>query len=278
MAPRFWRPFAAGIPHAFFSLFYPDDCRVCAAPLVRFSRAPVCDDCLRGLKPLASRAQCIRCGLPFENELPLHSTGLCGLCRRGVTEFDWGRCFGAYEGALRRLIHLLKYDGMQPLAVPLAERLAPLLAQAGPVDLLVPVPLHRSRRRARGFNQSELLAAEISRCFGTPMVAVLLRRTRPTETQTGLTHRQRRLNVRGAFAVVRAEAVAGKHIALIDDVVTTGATAGACARVLKRAGAERVVVLALARARLGVVPIASEPAPPPGQPAASRLREAACGA
>ena len=68
MAPPFWRPFAAGIPHAFFSLLYPDDCRVCAAPLVRFSRAPVCDDCLGGLKPLASRAQCIQCGLPFEND------------------------------------------------------------------------------------------------------------------------------------------------------------------------------------------------------------------
>lgn len=244
---------------------------------MRFSRAPVCDGCLQELTPLAPRAQCIQCGLPFENERPLHESGLCGLCRRGVTEFDWGRCFAAYEGALRRFIHLLKYDGLEPLARPLAERLAPLLGQAGPVDLLVPVPLHRSRRRARGFNQSELLAAEISRLSGKPMVAALLRRTRPTETQTGLTHRQRRLNVQGAFIVARTEAVRGKHIALIDDVITTGATAGACARVLKRAGAARVVVLALARARLGIIPIASEPAPPPAQPP-SRIRRAACGA
>ncbi len=218
----------------------------------------------------------MQCGLPFENAAPLHGSGLCGLCRRGATEFDWGRSFGAYEGTLRSLIHLLKYDGMEPLARPLAARLAGLLDQAGRVDLLVPVPLHRSRRRSRGFNQSELLAAELSRLSGRPAKAVVLRRERATESQTGLTHRQRRLNVQGAFAVRRPEAVAGQHVALVDDVITTGATAGACARALKQAGAARVVVLALARARLRIVEVEPAPAAEAGVPPISR--GAVCGA
>ncbi len=185
---------------------------------------------------------------------------MCGLCRRGATEFDWGRGYGAYESTLRHLIHLLKYDGMEPLARPLGARLAALLPRAGRVDLIVPVPLHGRRRRARGFNQAELLAAELSRASSVRCDAGALRRDRPTETQTGLTHRQRRLNVQGAFCVRKPQAVAGRHVALVDDVITTGATVAACARVLKDAGAERVVVLALARARRRFVEI--EPGPP----------------
>jgi ComF family protein len=195
----------------------------------------------------------VRCGAPFENALPLHGTGLCGVCRRGATEFDWGRGYGIYDGTLRRLIHLLKYDGMRPLVKPLAQRLAGLLAEAGPVDLIIPVPLDRRRERQRGFNQAALVAAEIGRLSGIPLDDRALRRIRATEGQTGLTHNQRRLNVRGAFQVRHREAVAGRNIALIDDVITTGATASACALTLQRAGAARVAVLALARARRRIV-------------------------
>ena len=267
---------ATALPHALFSLFYPDDCRVCSAPLLRFSRAPVCEECLRKLAPLAPRNQCARCGLPFENEAPLHGAGVCALCRRGATEFDWARGYGAYEGVLRHFIHLLKYSGIEPLARPLGTCLVTLLPQAGRVDVIVPVPLDRQRRRARRFNQSELLAAELSRITGLPLEARALRRQRATKTQTGLTHRQRRLNVRGAFVVDRPAAIAGKHVALVDDVITTGATAGACARVLKNAGAERVIVLALARARRRFVDLDEVSSRPVlAQPLS---RGAACGA
>lgn len=219
----------------------------------------MCPACIESVEPLPPAGQCAQCGLPFENEAPLHGVGLCGICRRGATEFDWARGYGAYEGALRRLIHLFKYDGMRPLARPLGERLATLLEKAGPVDLIVPVPLDRRRRRSRGFNQAELLAAELSRLTRIRLDARVLRRRRATETQTGLTHRQRRDNVQGAFEVRRLQAVAGKSIALVDDVITTGATAGACARVLKRAGAAQVVVLALARARRRFVDLTPPP-------------------
>ena len=218
-------------------------------PLVRWTAAPVCADCLAGLEPLAPLAQCSRCGLPFESGAPLHGAGLCGLCRREATPFDWARGYGAYEGSLRQLIHLLKYGRMEALGQPLAERLAPLLAEAGPADLIVPVPLYWLRSWRRGFNQSEMVARELSRLTGLPLDRRCLRRTRDTASQTGLTRRQRRLNVRGAFTVRLPDRVRGKTIVLVDDVITTGATVGACARALKRAGASRVVVVALARAR-----------------------------
>ena len=151
-----------------------------------------------------------------------------------------------------------------------AAKLATLLAGAGPIDVIVPVPLDRRRRRKRGFNQSELLANELGRISGLRVASGALLRERVTATQTGLTHRQRRLNVQSAFRVRRPEAVAGRNIALIDDVITTGATAGACARVLKRAGAARVVVLALARARRRIVYI------PPMSVRPLSSREASC--
>jgi ComF family protein len=227
---------------------------------VRFTRAPVCEACLEHRERLRPAAECSRCGAPFENELPLHGTGLCGLCRRGVTDFAWGRGFGLYDGTLRHLIHLLKYDGMRPLALPLARRLVPLLVEAGPVDLLVPVPLDGRRERHRGFNQAAAVAAEVSRLSGIRLEKRALRRVRSTETQTGLSDRQRRLNVRGAFQVRHPEVIAGRNIALIDDVITTGATASACALTLERAGAARVVVLALARARRRIVEVPAAPA------------------
>jgi ComF family protein len=274
MGPISWRQLALGLPHALFSVLYPDDCRLCSAPLVRFSPAPVCERCLNGITPLAAAGQCFQCGLPFENQAPLHGADLCGLCRRGATEFDWARGYGAYEANLRGLIHLLKYDGMQPLAKLLGRRLVDLLRQAGPVDLIVPVPLDGSRLRTRGFNQSGLLAAELSRASGVALDASVLRRVRRTETQTGLTHRQRRLNMQGAFSVNPKAAIAGKRIALIDDVITTGATAGACTRALKNAGAARVIVLAAARARRRIVDVETASA----RRAEARAGRAICGA
>ena len=170
------------------------------------------------------------------------------MCSGGVPAFDWCRGYGAYEGILRESIHLLKYSGMRPLARPLGRRLAALLADSGPVDLIVPVPLHQQRQRSRGFNQSELLAAELSKCTGVPVDCSVLRRVRVTETQTGLSHRERRLNLLDAFRVARPEGVSGRRVALLDDVVTTGATANECARVLRDHGAARVYAVAFARA------------------------------
>ena len=147
----------------------------------------------------------------------------------------------------------LRYDGMRPLAKALAAKMAPVAPRVGAVELVVPVPLHRSRRWRREFNQAELLARELSRLVGIPCRPGGLRRVRSTSPQAGLSHRQRRENVRGAFAATDAACIKGRRVLLVDDVMTTGATLDACARVLKVAGARYVGSLTLARAKRRLV-------------------------
>jgi ComF family protein len=147
---------------------------------------------------------------------------------------------------LRELIHLFKYARIRPLAGPLGEILARAIPRDQTFDAIVPVPLHWRRRWQRGFNQSALLAAAIARRYGIPVRGWLCR-TRATPTQAGLTNARRRSNVTGAFRVGRRARVSGRRILLVDDVMTTGATAGACAAALKRAGAKYVALLTLAR-------------------------------
>ena len=148
---------------------------------------------------------------------------------------------------MRSLIHLFKYSGMRPLA----PRLSGLLDRALPIDsrhdLIVPVPLHWRRRWRRGFNQAELLARGIAKHRQIPLLNAL-RRSKATADQAALTSAGRRRNVVGAFEPRRGIDIQGKRILLIDDVFTTGATASACARTLKRAGAASVTLLTLARA------------------------------
>jgi predicted amidophosphoribosyltransferase len=156
------------VSHGLFSLFFPDDCRICKRPLLEVSRVPVCPACLSAPEPLAAEYFCVSCRTPFQNQFPLDAEGRCSLCRRGLRGFDWAFCFGAYEGALRELIHLYKYGRMKPLARPLGNLLARALPLDQPFDAVVPVPLHWRRRWQRGFNQSELLARSISRRSGIP--------------------------------------------------------------------------------------------------------------
>src|SRR5262249_18810838 len=134
----------------------------------------------------------------------------------------------------------------QPLALPVGEFLALAPPRDLAFDLIIPMPLHWRRRFERGFNQSALLARQISMRWHVP-VRNLVRRRRGTAPQAGLTNAKRRANVAGAFRMKRGTSLRGQHVLLVDDVLTTGATAAACARVLKRAGAARVTVLALAR-------------------------------
>ena len=169
------------------------------------------------------------------------------MCRRGVTGFDAAYSFGFYEDELRELIHLFKYGRVQTLSKPLGRLLALALPRDKSFDLIVPMPLHWRKRWQRGFNQSELLAHEIGRRAGIP-VKNALQRVRFTATQAGLTNAKRRLNVSGAFRAGRRSWLEGKRVLLVDDVVTTGATAASCARAIKLAGAKQVTLLTLARA------------------------------
>lgn len=229
-----------------FNLVFPDDCRVCGEALPGVSRIPVCGRCLKAPEPLAPAFFCVACRTPFLNRSPLDESGRCALCRLGLSGFDAVYSFGSYEGALRKLIHLFKYGGVRPLARVFGGFLARSMPMDDGFDAIVAMPLHWRRRWQRGFNQSALLAREIGRRFDVP-VRKVVRRARSTKTQAGLTNAKRRANVRGAFRIRRGVRLDGMRILLVDDVLTTGATAAACARVLKRAGAASVTVLALAR-------------------------------
>jgi ComF family protein len=163
--------------------------------------------------------------------------------------------YGSYEGGLRELVHLLKYQRVRPAAAVLgrmlAEPVASLLeAAAGGSVVVVPIPLHRSKRRQRGFNQTELIARAMLKHLAVPglqLDASVLRRCRATESQTGLSRSQRRLNVHGAFEIQSPGKIIRRDILLIDDVFTTGTTVAECARLLRRAGARRVWIATVAR-------------------------------
>jgi len=148
---------------------------------------------------------------------------------------------------LRELIHLYKYGKVQTLARPLAELLRAALPRDEAWDAVAAVPLHWKRRWKRGFNQSELLARDIARASGSALIAPV-RRVKSTAVQAGLSNTARRRNVATAFQPKRSASLKDRRILLIDDVLTTGSTAAACARALKKAGAARVIVLTVARA------------------------------
>jgi ComF family protein len=161
---------------------------------------------------------------------------------------------------LRELIHLFKYGRVQTLARPLGRMLSSALPREERFDIIVPMPMHWRRRWQRGFNQAELLANELGRRTHLP-VRNAISRVHHKRAQAGLTNAKRRLNVAGAFRVKNASVVAGKRVLLIDDVMTTGATAASCARALQRAGARQVTLLTLARADRRVMsdPLLNEP-------------------
>src|SRR4051812_15784740 len=205
-----------------------------------------CFDCWSKLQFLAAPC-CARCGLPFAFGAGVEAE--CGGCLAEPPPFDRLRAAVAYGEVSRQVALKLKYGGR----LGLAETLAPFMlrhVRAGEGEpVLVPVPLHRWRIWKRGYNQAALIAAALSRRTGLPLALDLLGRTRATPLLKGLGRRERALAVRGAFRVpasARAR-LAGRHVLLVDDVFTSGATAAACARALKRGGAARVDILCWAR-------------------------------
>ena len=187
---------------------------------------------------------CRRCGAEVE-----FAKARCG-CRDRLHALGRLRSAARYEGPLERAIHRFKYERRRPLAKPLAELLADRLAVDGPAgEFIAWVPLHPRRQWERGYNQSELLAAELARRFGLPSGPGRLLRTRDTRAQVGLDRRRRLLNVAGAFTW-RGQDLGRRSVILIDDVATTGATLEACAQALRAAGAGVVTGLTVARVQL----------------------------
>lgn len=248
---------AGSVAESLFATLFPSDCRICGAPLVNISRLPVCDDCLSSIHPIADGV-CAVCG---ERLVSIHAFAgqdeepVCGLCRRLNPPFEKAAAYGSYDGGLRELIHLLKFEQVRPAANVLGRMLAEVIAGleiafAADSMLVVPVPLHARKLRQRGFNQAELIARaamKVRRAEHYALLPKLLERRRETKSQIGLTSHQRRENLRGAFAVTDPPAIAGREVLLVDDVYTTGTTASECARVLRRAGASKVWVATVAR-------------------------------
>jgi ComF family protein len=234
---------------AFKNLFFPIFCMVCRERLLTEENGYFCATCWE-LAPRIEPPLCPHCGRPHET-----MTGLgnrrnfpCAACREKPLKAVH-RIHGAalYEDAIAEAIKLLKFHDKQRLAVPLGALLtehATRYLDTEAYELLVPVPLHRVRLRERGYNQSALLAKAVAPAFPQAVVWEGLKRIRPTRTQSKLAGKRRRDNVKGAFAVI-GDAVSGKRVLLIDDVVTSGGTVEECAKALIRAGAERVEVLAV---------------------------------
>jgi ComF family protein len=259
-----------GWVRAGLDLLYPALCPVCQSPLGDDRHDPLCGGCW-GRVARIEPPYCVHCGGPdapiaFDTDDSLsHGAGgaseagsavppartrtspLCPPCRTDPPPFDYARAAAPYQDPLRSAIHAFKFRGQRALARPLADL---LIEQCGPglvaeADVIVPVPLAPARERQRGFNQAALLAERVGRALARPVKARWLGRARPTRPQSELAAEERRRNVRGAFRA--APAVSGRHVLVIDDVLTTGATAAECARALRAAGARMVGVLTVAR-------------------------------
>ena len=221
----------------------PVQCKACGR-VIPSAMGPsgFCDPCWATARLFTGPA-CSRCGRPFESG-PDHP---CAACESRPPAYDRAAAAGPYEGVLAQAITLFKYRRKTGLARPLGALLADRLAALPPVDLVIPIPLHPRRLREREFNQSLLLAQEVSRPAGLPLAYQAVARVGWAPPQVELSGPDRLTNVRGAFEVRDASAVAERSVLLVDDVMTTGATVNECAKALRKAGAAAVYVLTVAR-------------------------------
>ncbi len=234
----------------FWDLLFPRSC-VCCGQDRRHGGPCLCAACQDHLNRILPPF-CAQCGYPAPLDYP-YPTELfrCVTCRKQGFAFDRARSLGTYESVFKSLVQFFKYQ-RQPGALreirPLLEAHVSEEREAYAEAELVPVPLHRDKLRDRGFDQSWLLAREIGRILDRPVGPEVVIRVRETPTQTRLRRLERLRNLRGAFEVLRPERIQGRRVLVVDDVMTTGATAHEMARTLKRAGAREVHVFTLARA------------------------------
>jgi len=232
---------------AVLSFVYPEACQICGVARARPNDGYVCRACAARVK-FVERPFCERCGRPVAGSVT--GTFECAQCQEIPRHFEYARAAVFSEGLALEIIHRYKYQRalwFEPfLARLLVERAQTALAAAH-WDWIVPVPLHPLKEREREFNQAERLGMVLGRATGMPVKTGLVRRVKYTQTQTRLTRAARAENLQGAFKARNGARLQGERIVLVDDVLTTGATAGACAKELRRMGAGAVCVWTLAR-------------------------------
>jgi ComF family protein len=248
------------------NVFLPSDCLVCGAAMATLGRVRVCDACVSRVGAEAEHdLLCSRCGdaLGMESARFAAAMGVseCTMCRLAPPEFERAVAFANYDHEMREMLHLLKFSGMRGVAEHvlgegMAAAVRKLRGDAASELVVVPVPLFAARERERGFNQARLLAEAAVKRLRRLDPAWMLRvqdrvlvRVKDTRALYDLNPAQRRRSLQGAFRVMDGDAVRGREVLLIDDIMTTGATARECARVLKRAGAAKVWVATAAKAQ-----------------------------
>jgi len=232
--------------NAVIDFMYPPRCSLCG--LHCGDEQGICAECLSQIH-YVGRPLCIRCGKPFSHEFA--TDHFCGECLTRKRYFGRARAVGLYNGIFRKALHRFKYQWKNCLATPLGTLMAKRMEyffNDVSYNYMVPVPLHPRRLRKRGFNQALVLARILSRTYHIPLDRGNLVRTRWTQSQVGLSERERKDNVRGAFAVLHSARIAKRTILLLDDIYTSGSTVDECSKVLINAGARKVDILTLARA------------------------------
>lgn len=235
------------LKNALIDLLFPPHCVAC------HSLGPwLCTDCLNEIDTIHPPV-CQSCGLPTKDPQTVEgSTVVCQRCVKSPLQLDGLRGYAFHSGPLRQAIHQFKYEDLRSLAGPLGRLMSEGWAALAPRDLafdtIVPVPLHPTRQRKRGYNQAALLATEVGAHLERPVVKDILVRTKATAPQVDLGAQERQANVRDAFRCT-GDGLAGKNVMLIDDVCTTGSTLEAACAALREAGAMSVWAYTLARAR-----------------------------
>jgi ComF family protein len=233
--------------NAALGFFYPGVCQLCGAERAAPGDGFVGERCRRRARFITAPF-CSKCGIPFRGDVT--SAAECANCAGMDLQFRSARSAVVAGGPVLEAIHRYKYRRalwFEPFLAGLLIRQAEPELRRERWDWVVPVPLYPVRRREREYNQAERLAARLGKACGIPVRGGLLRRLRPTRTQTLLTREERVANVRDAFGLGARERLGGKRIVLVDDVLTTAATTSACAGVLRRAGADTVCVWTVAR-------------------------------
>ncbi len=238
---------------AVLNLFFPQNCIFCSGDR-QGGGEYLCRTCFDDIC-LIHTPICFVCGVPADISYDYPKEGFsCGVCRQNPYQFDRARSLGHYDTVLRQLIHHFKYQKQLGVLSDINGLLEKYFSEYKKEYMnftVSPIPLHFNKMRERGFDQAFLLARQVAGVLGAPLESALLRRITATSAQATKTKTERAQNIKGAFEINRPERVAGKNVLLVDDVFTTGATANEAAKILKKAGADKVYIFTLGRVVVG---------------------------